>query len=128
MTVVEDKRQRIAPEEHLQLKAGKLVEGRYPSLIVAAEVAAATGEKARHIRDSGLDSQYYRDLIVTLVRRHQPVSRQDIDGMLLGKLPEVLNEQQKKNKVRNLIQQLAREGGIRNVGSRGKPQWVVGEN
>lgn len=122
------KRQRIAPDEHRRLKTDKLVEGRYPNLIVAAEVAAATGEKAKHIRDSGLDSRHYRELIVTLVRKHQPVSRQDIDEMLLSKLPEVLNEQQKKNKVRNLIQQLARDGGIRNVGSRGKPQWVVGES
>lgn len=121
------KRQRIAPGEHQQLKAGRLVEGRYPNLIVAAEVAAATGEKAKHIRDSGLDSQYYRELLLTLVRKHQPVTRQDIDGMLLGKLPEVLSEQQKKNKVRNLIQQLARDAEIRNIGSRGKPQWIGGE-
>ena len=45
------KRQSINPEEHRRLKAAKLVEGRYPNLIVAAQAAAATGEKAKQIRD-----------------------------------------------------------------------------
>lgn len=118
------KRQRLAPEDHRRLKAGRLVEGRYPNLLVAAEIAAAAGEKARYVRDSGLDGQYYRDLIMQLVRKHQPVSRADIDRLLLDKLPEVLDEAQKRNRVKNLLSQLVEAGLIRNQGSRRYPQWA----
>ncbi len=119
------KHQPIGADEHRRLKAAKLVEGRYPNPIVAAQVAAVTGQKARHIRDSGLDGQYYRDLVVKLIRKHQPVSRQDIDRLLLDKLPEVLSDKQKLNRIHNLLRQLAIGGRIRNDGSRRFPRWVL---
>ncbi|MDE1951177.1 MAG: putative DNA binding domain-containing protein [Betaproteobacteria bacterium] len=119
------KGQRISADEAKRLKAAKLVEGRYPNLIVAGRVAAVTGEKARHIRNRGFDSQYYRDLIIALVREHQPVSREDIDGLLLDKLPDVLTQEQKLNRIHNLLRQLAEAKIIANVGSRRWPKWVL---
>ena len=119
------KGQRISAGEANRLKAAKLVEGRYPNLIVAGRVAAVTGEKARHIRNRGFDSQYYRDLIVALVREHQPVSREDIDKLLLDKLPEMLTQEQKLNRIHNLLRQLAEARVIANVGSRRWPKWVL---
>ena len=118
------KGQRVSAEESKKLKSAKLVEGRYPNLIVAGRVAAAAGEKAQHIRNRGFDSRYYRDLIVALVREHQPVSREDIDKLLLDKLPEVLTKEQKLSKIHNLLSSLSGKV-IRNVGSRGAPSWVL---
>lgn len=118
------KGQRIAADDAKQLKAGLLVEGRYPNLIVAGKVAAATGDKAHHIRHRGFDNRYYRDLIVDLVRAHQPVSREEIDKLLMDKLPEVLTPEQKANRVHNLITSLSGKR-IRNAGSRQAPQWVL---
>lgn len=119
------KRQRIDTEEHRLLKRSGLVEGRYPNLVVSAAVAAASGEKAKYVRDSGFDGQYYRDLIVKLVRKHQPVSREDIDQLLLDKLPEILDREQKLNRIHNLLRQLTTGGRIRNEGSRRFPKWVL---
>lgn len=119
------KGQRIGADEAKRLKVAKLAEGRYPNLIIAGRVAAATGEKARHIRNRGFDSQYYRDLVVALVREHQPVSREDIDKLLLDKLPEVLTGEQKLNRIHNLLRQLAEARIIANVGSRRWPKWVL---
>jgi ATP-dependent DNA helicase RecG len=118
------KRQSINPEEHRRLKVTKLVEGRYPNLIVAAQVAAATGEKAKHIRDRGFDNRYYRDLILDMIGKHQPVSREEINELLLDKLPEVLNEDQKMDKIHNLVSSLSGKR-IRNIGSRRTPRWVL---
>lgn len=118
------KRHRISPDEHRRLKAANLVEGRYPKLIVAAQVAEVTGEKSRHIRDRGFNNRYYRDLILDLIREHQPVSREDIDNLLLDKLPEVLNKEQKLDKIHNLISSLAGKK-IRNTGSRRASQWIL---
>jgi len=120
------KRLRIQPEEHRRLKAAKLVEGRYPKLIVAAQVAALTGEKARHILDGGLNDRYYRDLILELIGKHQPVSREEINELLMDKLPEVLNADQKMDKIHNLLSSLSGKK-IRNIGSRRTSQWVLVE-
>ena len=120
------KRKLISPEAHRRLKAAKLVEGRYPNLIVAAQVAAVTGEKAKHIRDRGFDNRYYRDLILDMIGKHQPVSREEINELLLDKLPEVLNENQKMDKIHNLVSSLSGEK-IRNIGGRRTSKWVLVE-
>lgn len=118
------KRRTITPEEHRSLKARKLVEGRYPNVVVAAKVAAAVGDKAKHIRDRGFEGRYYRDLILELIKEHQPVTREDIDRLLLDKLPEILSEKQKLTKIHNLLTSLSGKK-IQNIGSRGDSQWVL---
>lgn len=115
---------RISPDEGKRLKAARLVEGRYPGLIVAGPVAAVTGQKAQHIRNRGFDSRYYRDMIVALVREHGPVSREDIDKLLMDKLPEALTLAQKVSKVHNLISSLSGKV-IRNVGTRQASKWIL---
>lgn len=119
------KKQRLGLDEHRRLKAAGLVEGRYPSLMVAGEVARAIGETGRHIRERGFDRQYYFDLIVALVREHGPVRRREVDDALLSKLPDRLTPEQKRQKVHNLMQELRRRGTIVNRSSRARPEWVL---
>jgi ATP-dependent DNA helicase RecG len=114
----------INRDEHQQLKKQKLVEGRFPSLIVSASVAKATGETARHIRERGFEKQYYLDLILQLVQDHGPVARKEVDALLLPKLPERLSEEQKRAKVHNLLQDLRRAGRIGRHGPRADSRWV----
>lgn len=115
----------IGREEHRRLKAAGLVEGRYPNLIVAGAVAKATGDAGRHIRERGFDKQYYLDLTLALVREHGPVTRKDVDQLLLPKLPDRLTEVQKRRKVHNLLQELRRAGKIVNRGTRAQPAWYI---
>lgn len=117
------KRITITREEHARLKAAGLVEGRYPNLLIAGPVAKLTGHEARHIRERGFDKKYYLDLIVAMVREHGPVSRKQIDELLLNKLPEIMTEKQKKSKVHNLLGELSGTQRIRNVGTKGQPKW-----
>ena len=119
------KGQRIPHEAHRQLKAQGLVEGRYPNPILSGPVARATGRQAEHIRARGFDNQYYRDLIIEMVREHGPVSRAEIDALLMNKLPENLTVKQKKNKIHYLLGKLRDTDQIENRGSRGQPQWVA---
>lgn len=65
-------------------------------------------------------------MIVALVRQHQPVSREDIDRLLIDKLPELLTQEQKLNRIHNLLRQLVKAGDIVNSGSRRWPRWVLG--
>jgi ATP-dependent DNA helicase RecG len=122
------KRVQISHDDHHRLKEAGLVEGRYPNLFIASHVAKITGQEARHILERGFNKKYYIDLIVALVKEHGPISREKIDEMLVNKLPEVLSEKQKKSKVHNLLSELSRNGVIRNIGSRGQPQWQMGTN
>ena len=119
------KKVRVSRDEHQRLKKEGLVEGRYPSLFVAAEVAKAAGGAGRHIRERGFDKQYYLDMLLALVREHGPVSRADVDEALLLKLPDHLTHEQKKNKVKNLLQELRRSGRIVNHGPRSSPEWAL---
>lgn len=119
------KGQRITRDDHRRLKVAGLVEGRYPSLIVAGAVAKAAGEAGRHIRERGFDKQYYLDLVLALMGEHGPVTRKDVDQLLVSKLPDRLTEQQKLRKVNNLLQELRRAGRIENRGPRAKPEWVL---
>ena len=121
------KGQPIEREAHRRLKSSGLVEGRYPNVIVASAVARAAGQAGRHIRERGFDKQYYLDLILALVREHQPVNRKDVDQLLLTKLPERLSQEQKKRRVHNLLQELRRSGLIDNRGTRSQPRWVAAE-
>lgn len=122
------KKHNISQDEHRILKATGLVEGRYPNLMVAAVVARATGDTGWHIRDRGFDKQYYLDLILALVREHGPVTRKEVDEVLISKLPDRLTVKQKKRKVHNLLQELRRAGKIINHGTRSHPRWILLEN
>lgn len=115
----------ISREEHKQLKGAGLVEGRYPSVIVAGSIARATGDAARHIAQRGFDKQYYLDLVLALLREHGPVTRAEIDRLLVPKLPDRLTEEQKRKKVENLVQELRRAGRIRSRRARGAAIWSL---
>jgi ATP-dependent DNA helicase RecG len=117
----------ISREEHRRLRSAGLVEGRFPNLIVAAAVAKATGEAGRHIRERGFDKQYYLDLILALIAEHGPVDRRDVDEAVVSKLPDRLSPEQKRRKVRNLLQELRRTERILNLGSRSHPRWSIPE-
>jgi ATP-dependent DNA helicase RecG len=121
------KRQRITHAEHQRLRQAGLVEGRYPNTMVAAAVAKATGDAARHIRERGFNKRYYVDLILALVQEHGPVGRREVDELLLSKLPDRMTAEQKRRKVHNLLQELRRAGHIANQGSRAEPRWVIAQ-
>jgi ATP-dependent DNA helicase RecG len=121
------KGQRIGRDDHRRLKSAGMVEGRYPNVIVSGALAKATGEAGRHIRERGLDKQYYLDMILALVREHGPICRKDVDDLLVPKLPDRLSGQQKRRKVHNLLQELRRAGTITNRGTRAESKWVSAE-
>lgn len=118
----------ISREDHGQLKEMGLVEGRYPNIFIAGRLAKITGQKARHIRERGFDKKYYIDLIVELIKEHQPVSRNDIDRLLLDKLPDIYAPKQKRAKIHNLLSELSHKKVIINTGTRRYPKWVIADS
>ena len=120
------KQRPITIEAASMLKREKLIEGRKPNYYVASHIAEATKSKVDYIKKRGFDDQYYKNLVIAYLQKFGSASKQDIDGLILDKLPAVLDEQQKRNKVRNLTYALSkREKVIKNEGTKRYPKWVM---
>lgn len=119
------KSQSIERETAKLLRKKGLVVGRFPKLYLAAEVARATNTLVDFTKHEAFDKQYYKDLVVKFLRENGEGSPQDIKRLLLEKLSDLLTENQRKAKIRNLLQEMAKEGSIRNAGGRGnQAKWV----
>ena len=117
---------RLTKEEGKYLKSKGLAEGRYPNLFLSLRIAAATKERAKYIRDRGFADQYYKDMIIDFIRKFDSAGRADINELLMDKLPDALDERQKRNKISNLLYAMSKKDKtIMNKGSSRKPQWIL---
>ena len=106
------------------LRKKGLVEGRYPNVFVAAHIAAATDDRAQYIKNKAFDADHYQQLILKFLDKYQSATRQDIDRLIMDKLPEILNQKQKINKITNLLSAMRLTNLIENQGSDRKPRWM----
>jgi len=105
------KKKEISDDECRYLKKMGFVEGRKPAVYLSQTVIAPTKDevlKKEYIRNRGFDDAYYKNLI--------------IEYLLWDKLPDVLDEKKKRNKMQNLIQSIRKEGKIKLI--KGKT-WVL---
>jgi ATP-dependent DNA helicase RecG len=100
----------ISEDEFRSLKGKKLVEGRRPNLNVSAAVAAATETVVDYLKKRGIDKAYGQKMVVELLEQQGQASRQDIDKLLLAKLSDALDDEQKRNFIMNLLQEMRRNG------------------
>ena len=116
----------ITEFEEKILKSKKLIEGRKSNFYVSASVAKATGKMDQYIKNRSFDDRYFKDMILEFIRKNKQATKEEIDTLLLDKLPAVLDEQQQKNKVRNLMYALSkREQSIENKGTSRYPIWKL---
>lgn len=114
----------ISEDEFRSLKGKNLIEGRRPNLIVSAAVAAATETVVDYLKKRGIDKAYGQKMVVELLEKQGQASRQDIDKLLLAKLSDALDDDQKRNFIMNLLQELRRN---RVVGVHGKGPGAIWE-
>jgi ATP-dependent DNA helicase RecG len=114
----------IAKEEARALRARSLVEGRYPKIYVSSKVAALSKQKAKYLHHRGLDEEHYAELVLTHIRTFGAITRPEADDLLFSKLPDILNAQQKKNKIHRILS-VVLKGWIKNTGSRARPRYVL---
>lgn len=102
------KRLPISAEETKALRARKLIEGRTPNIHVSAKMAQVMGEQARHTLNKGLEPAYYRELVLRHLHNFKTCKREELEDVLLAKLPDVLSHVQKRTRVKNLLADLSR--------------------
>lgn len=108
------------------LKEKALIEGRKPNYYVAAHIAAATNQKAEYIRNRGFKDDHYKKLVIDMIKKYGKASKEEVDKLILDILPSILDEKQKRNKVRNLVYAMhKRDKTIENEGTTRNPLWVL---
>ena len=110
--------------EEKRLKSYGLIEGRKPNFFISIRVAETVRQKAAYTKNKAFDKAYYLDLIVKAINEHGFLERSDVDELLWNKLPEWMDEKQKKIKINNLLSELRRKGKIKNKGSDARSKWV----
>jgi len=95
-----------------ELKKNKLIEGRKPNYHISIGVAQKSNQKADYIKMRGMDDEYYKELILNYLEKFKNGSRIDLEKLLISKLPDVLLETQKKDKIKNLLQKMKTDNSI----------------
>ncbi len=108
-----------------RLRKAGWIEGRKPNLHISAEIADVTSSRADYIRTRAQDDDHYEKLILDYLGKFKTATRAEIDKLLLDKLSDALDENQKGSKVHNLLTRLRKREEIVNQGSRGHPQWAL---
>ncbi|PAT40127.1 transcriptional regulator [Vandammella animalimorsus] len=117
------KKQPIGKQDASELRQSGLIEGRAPNYLISSKVADWTDQRAVYIHQRGLDDRHYQQLVIEYLQKYGQASRGELNDLLLGKLAGVLDEQQKANKIKNLLQAMRRDAIIVNTGSKTRPQW-----
>ncbi|SDK72851.1 ATP-dependent DNA helicase RecG [Methylophilus rhizosphaerae] len=115
----------IPDEAAARLRRSGLIEGRKPNFHVSAMVANATASKADYIRTRAQDDEFYAKLLTDYLAKFGRADRTEINKLLIAKLSEALSDQQKQDKIGNLLTKLRRNKRIVNIGTRSQPVWRI---
>ncbi|MCZ2341282.1 MAG: putative DNA binding domain-containing protein [Bacteroidales bacterium] len=102
------KRVPLSEDEFQSLKSKNLIEGRRPNLSISADVAKATDTMVDYLKKRGVDKEYCQRMVMELLQKQGQANRQDIDKLLLAKLSDALDDKQKRNFIKNLLQEMRR--------------------
>jgi ATP-dependent DNA helicase RecG len=117
------KKRAIDEESFKRLRAQRLIEGRRPNLFVSAKIAAATGDKAAYIRNRAFDKPHYKKMVVAYLNKFGEATRADFNELLVGKLSDALEPNQKTRFVGNLLQEMKNDGEIAPDGTSRWAKW-----
>jgi len=106
----------LTDEQARFLRQQGLLEGRKPNYHISMLVANKTGQEAEYIRNRAFDDEHYKKMILEYLKTFKKASRKKLEKLLWDKLPDVLSDSQKRNKVKNLLAALRTVGLIRSVG------------
>ena len=89
----------------------------------SAEIAAATDTKAEYIRKRAFDTEHYKRMVVAYLKKFGDANRTDIDTLLMDKLSDRLDEDQRRNFIHNLLQEMRKNGVLDRDGANRWSKW-----
>jgi ATP-dependent DNA helicase RecG len=115
----------ISKEQSDYLRKECLIEGRYPNIYISSDIAKITGNKEEYVYNSGLENEFYKELIIKYLNEYGQASRKEIIALLSDKLPKSLNDKNKVSRVRYLLDVLKKEDKIYNDATHGGSCWKL---
>ena len=106
------KRQPISKEELKRLRKLGVVEGKGRNIYISASVAETMDKKAQYVKNKAFNDDYYKKLILEYLSKFGKASKKEIRELIIDKLPDVLDDKQKENKLRNLLYDMSKKGLI----------------
>ena len=107
---------KVSANEAKILKNKDLIEGKRPNLYISSDVAKVTNQEDEYIKLRGINDDYAKKLMIEYLLKFHKAKKVDFEKLLLDKLPDILDIQKKKNKIKNYLQALKKEGFIDNIG------------
>ena len=90
----------------------KVIEGRAPNVYLTANIAAIIETESEYIRNRGFDDEAYKKWILEYLTQYKKASKTQVKRLLWDKLPDILSNEQKEIKIKNLLVALRKEGKI----------------
>ena len=117
----------ITKEAADQLRKSKLIEGRYPRVYPAADIAVKTEKIEEYLENKGYDDAFYIQKILEYLCQKGHANRQEITRLIKKHLSQQLTDDQKNKKIGNLlsVKMASRMKVIVNTGSRSAPAWEL---
>ena len=117
----------ISKEQSDVLRKEHLIEGRYPNIYVSKGISEMVDDKVSYTKKSGFDDQYYKDLVLKYIKDFGSITKKDLDDLLISKLPDSLDDEQKKRKIKYLVSESLnrKEHILKNIGTNRYPVWTL---
>jgi len=96
----------LTAQEAKLLKLKKLVEGKRPNLYISSKVAKHTNQEEDYIKLRGIDDDYAKKIMIDYLNEFGKAKRSDFLSLLIDKLPAVLSDSKKENRIKNYLQEL----------------------
>lgn len=78
-----------------------------------------------YIKHRGLDKKHYQELVISFLEKFGPSKKEDLAKFLLEKISDALSLEQKNNRIRNLLQEMRRNGGLECEGYGPAAIWQI---
>lgn len=115
------KKKKLSNEEYKLLKSKELIEGKRNNYFISSTVAEKTNQKPDYMKLRGINDDYCKKIITDYIKKFKTAKKSDLEETLLEKLGDSMTEVQKKNKIKNILQSLRRNGVIEPQGK----AWVL---
>lgn len=106
------KKRTLTDFEFKELKSKKLIEGRKNNYTISSSIAKITHQETDYMRKKGIDDEYCKKMILDYISKFGSAKKARLEEFLIPKLSDNLNEQQKKDKIKNILQVLKRQHKI----------------
>lgn len=115
------KNKKLTNEEYKLLKSKNLIEGKRNNYFISSTIAEITNQKPDYMKLRGINDDYCKKIIIDYIKKFKTAKKAGLEEILLEKLGDSMTDIQKKNKIKNILQSLRRDGVIEPHGK----EWIL---